>query len=93
MVEPTVVAGDDYVDLLGVLRHPDPGLRERVLERLLAYGEDRWFRMVPEQPPGHRNDGIYYLGGRRLQAKLAELLRVHPRVFRGVVGEEDNTFA
>ena len=93
MVEPTVVAGDDHVDLLGVLRHPDPGLRERVLERLLVYGEDRCFRMVPEQPPGHRDDGIYYLGGWRLQTKLAELLYVHPWVFRWVVGEEDHTFA
>src|SRR5215218_1559003 len=93
VVEPAVVAGDDYVDLLGVLGHPDPGLRERVLERLLAYGEDRCFWAVREQPAGHRDDGIYYLGCWCLQAKLAELLGVHPWVFRGVVGEEDNTFA
>src|SRR5215204_3047229 len=93
VVEPAVLARDDYVDFLGVLGHPDPGLRERVLERLLAYREDRCFRVVREQPPGHRDDGIYYLGGRRAQAELAEFLRVHPRVFRGVVGEEDHTFA
>src|SRR5215203_4594688 len=71
VVEPAVVARDNDVDLLGVLGYPDPGLRERVLERLLAYGEDRCFRVIREQPPGHRDDGIYYLGGWRLQAKLA----------------------
>src|SRR5215210_783774 len=93
VVEPAVIAGDDYVDLLGVLGHPDPGLRERVLERLLAYGEDRCFWVVREQPPGHRDNGIYYLGVWRLQAKFGEFLVVHSWVFRGVVGDEDHTFA
>src|SRR5215208_4855901 len=93
IVEPAVVASDHYVDLLWVLRHPDPGFRERVLERLLAYREDRCFRVIPKQPPGHGDDGVYYLGGWCLQAKLAEFLRVHPRVFCGVVGEEDHTLA
>src|SRR5829696_2086046 len=93
VVETAVVARDDDVDLFGVLRDPDPGLPERVLERLLAYGEDRCVRLIPKQPLCHGDDGIYYLEGWCLQAKLAEFLRVHLWVFRGVVGEEDHTFA
>src|ERR687898_2848462 len=46
VVEGAVVARYDDVDLLGVLGHPDPGPREGVLERLLAYGKDRRFRVV-----------------------------------------------
>src|SRR5829696_8766368 len=93
VVETAVVARDDDVDLFGILRDPDPGLRERVLEWLFAYGEDRCVRLIPKQPLCHGDDGIYYLGGWCLQAKLAEFLRVHLWVFRGVVGEEDHTFA
>src|SRR5829696_5405273 len=93
VVETAVVARDDDVDLFGVLRDPDPGLPERVLERILAYGEDRCVRLIPKQPLCHGDDGIYYLGGWCLQAKFAEFLRVHLWVFRGVVGEEDHTFA
>src|SRR5215208_3462204 len=48
VVETAVVARDDDVDLFGVLRDPDPGLPERVLEWLLAYGEDRCVRLIPK---------------------------------------------
>src|SRR5215204_454265 len=58
-----------------------------------SLGEDRCVRLIPKQPLCHGDDGIYYLGGWCLQAKLAEFLRVHLWVFRGVVGEEDHTFA
>ena len=92
VLETAVVAGDDDVDLLRVIGHPDPSFPERVLERVLAYGEDRRLGMVLKQPLGHGDDGVDYLGLRRLQAELAELLGVHLRVFGGVVGEEDHTF-
>src|SRR4028119_1924686 len=43
-----------------------------------------------EGPAGHGDDGVNDLPGRRLQAKLRQLLGVHPWVFSRVVGEKDD---
>src|SRR3954462_13775367 len=58
VVEAAVVARDDDVDLLRILRHADPGVVERPLQRGLGDREDDRIGVLLEQPARHRHGRV-----------------------------------